>query len=424
MPCIFGADLTATIIRLASLARGAIFAGGILLLASVQLVERRGRGTPLGSNRQVELSSLLESIPDAVFLFDNNGQIVDLNQVAEQLCDRLRDQLRGTSIAGLNRLLRTRDDQGRPVETNGLGVDRALGGELLRDVRRDMQHPADGRVIKAIASASPLREDTGKVSGALLMLRDATEVAELQRRLTDSQRHKEVGEMAAGLAHDFNNVLEMLLNSVELLDMHQGSSVDERRPYIQTIRKAVGRGAEIVERVRDYLRSGSEVQTPVDLRRILEEVIDLTHPLWMRRPNVEMSSDLGPVPPVSGNAADLRRVFVNLIINALEAMPQGGKLRVGCGADDNHVRATVSDTGTGISTEQQRHLFVPYFTTKPQGTGLGLSGAHRIISAMHGHIQFRSEPGKGTTFLVDFPAAPAVEPGSAAGQQQPKNALQ
>jgi signal transduction histidine kinase len=115
------------------------------------------------------------------------------------------------------------------------------------------------------------------------------------------------------------------------------------------------------------------------------------------------------VPNVLGNAADLRRVFTNLIINALEAMPEGGALTVRCEVARNRVRALISDTGQGIGPEQQKQLFVPYFTTKSHGTGLGLSGARRIIDALHGRISLWSEPGTGTTFIVELPASAPMQ---------------
>jgi signal transduction histidine kinase len=110
------------------------------------------------------------------------------------------------------------------------------------------------------------------------------------------------------------------------------------------------------------------------------------------------------------NAADLRRVFANLIINALQAMPQGGELTVHCEESNGTVMAWVRDTGVGIPPEQQKNIFMPYFTTKPTGTGLGLSGAQKIIVSQAGKISFSSEPGKGSTFQVELPAITVAEP--------------
>jgi PAS domain S-box-containing protein len=379
-----------------------------MMLTLMQLVERSGGQPPLDRQRQVDLGALLNSIPDAVFLFDNHGCLLDLNRLGEALCGRTRDQLRTITIAGLNQLLAARDEFDKPVPHPNMGVNRALRGETVRDVRRIFRNATDGRLSETLTSASPIREANGEIRGAILIVRDVTEVRQLQRRLEDARRHEEAGQMAAGLAHDFSNVLESITQAVSLVDSTPFET--ERHEYLQLIRSAVGRGAEIIDCVREYLRTGFGPTTEVDVRQLLRDVLELTRPLWRGSPHIVVSADLQSVPSVLGNAADLRRVFTNLIINALEAMPEGGKLTVRCEGDTNRVRALISDTGQGIGPEQQKQLFVPYFTTKSHGTGLGLSGARRIIDNLHGRINLWSEPGKGTTFIVELPAStPAQE---------------
>jgi signal transduction histidine kinase len=146
----------------------------------------------------------------------------------------------------------------------------------------------------------------------------------------------------------------------------------------------------------------------VDIRQVLHDALELTHPLWYTRNGMAVIREIQSVPPVWANAADLRRVFANLIINALEAMPDGGRLLVRCESNGGHVRAMVSDTGQGIPPEHQAKLFEPYFTTKPEGTGLGLSGAQRIVNSLRGRIAFNSDSGKGSTFVVELPVAESV----------------
>ncbi len=379
----------------------------VLPLLGLQLVERRGQSRTIHPHRQVDISTLLESIPDAVFLFDNGGRLVDMNTLAEQLCGRRRQQLRDISIAELNQLLGARDETDSPVATSSMGVNRALNGETVHNARRVFRHPETGRIVEAITSANAIREADGSTRGALLIVRDVTEVAQLQRRLADTQRHKEIGQMAAGLAHDFANVLDTIEETATLLEMESEKPPADRRAYTGMIHKAVERGAEIIDRVREYLRTGTGHQSEVDLRDLVRDVLDLTHPLWHGKRSFRLKTELLEVGKVCGNAADLRRVFTNLVINALEAMPEGGQLSLRCEEKGDHVRVTLCDTGQGIAPEEQKQLFVPYFTTKPQGTGLGLSGAQRIVNSLGGQIWFRSEPGKGTTFYVEIPLATA-----------------
>ncbi len=393
----------------------------------MQLVERRGRLPQIGSGSRVELATVVESIPDPTFLFNAQGKLVQLNRLAEDLCGRTRKELENITIAELNTLLAARDEFDHPIPKPSMGVNRALHGEVVRNLRRVFRHPIDHRVMETVTSASPIRGESGEIPGALLIVHDVTEVSQLQRRLADTQRHKEVGEMAAGLAHDFSNVLDTIVQAVTLMDIRENRPAPERRTYTEMVRKAVGQGAEIIDRVREYLRTGTGERTEVDVRQVLQDALELTRPLWYSRPEIRVKSDLPEIPPVIANAADLRRVFTNLIINALEAMPGGGCLTVETHSAGNVICVIVSDTGQGIAPEQQKQIFLPYFTTKSQGTGLGLSGAQRIINGLHGRIRFQSEAGKGTTFVIELPKkldnsghdkSPLENPRQDAGREQ------
>jgi signal transduction histidine kinase len=249
-----------------------------------------------------------------------------------------------------------------------------------------------------------MRNEHGDVIAALLIARDVTELAALQRRMGDLERHLAIGQMAAALAHDFNNILAAIGQSVYLLQNGGAKTEVERRNYIDIIQNAVRRGSEIIGRVREYLRTGSGAMGPVDLRQVLQEAVELTRPLWTKC-KVQMHADLQCTPKVRANAADLRRVFTNLIINAMEAMPEGGEIHVTCHGQEGRVIATVTDSGPGIAPENRPKIFFPYFTTKQKGTGLGLSGAQKIILSQGGNISFRTELGKGTTFIVTMPVA-------------------
>jgi PAS domain S-box-containing protein len=385
-----------------------IVVGGGLLL-SLQMVVRRRLGTRVGRRGMVPLATLLEGIPEAVFLFDKDGRIVDCNQAAEQLCGLKCDDLAGTSIVELNRLLSARDEYDQFVTPSSMGVNRALAGEVVRELRRVFRHPTERHVVETVTSASPIGEPQGGISGALLIVRDVTQISQLNRRLADAQRHREVGQMAAGLAHDFNNVLDTILQATELLEMSSFVSQQERLRYSDMIRRSVQNGSEIINRVREYLRTGSGENTAVDLRQVLADVVELARPRLYRRSEFRISARLEAVPLVLGNVSDLSRMFTNLFINGLEAMPEGGHLTISCEAIGDHVRVIITDTGQGISPELQKQVFMPYFTTKPQGTGLGLSGAQRIVNALHGRIQFHSTVGKGTSLIVELPVAVSIE---------------
>lgn len=354
---------------------------------------------------QIELCTLLESLPEAVFIVDSGGWIVEANSPTEHFVGRKRHELRGMNIADLTKVVSIKDD-GRVVNHAHLSVSRALRGEQVRNEYRTFELSDDERV-EALVSANPMKRTDGTVIGALVVIRDVTELNQLQRRLADTERHQAIGHMAAGLIHDFNNVLDTLEKAVTLMEMREQAPVEQRRPYIDIAHKAIRRGAEIVARLRQYLKNGSGEVTTIALKQIVEESLELIQPMLQTAyQNVTVKREIAEAGTVRANAADLRRVFVNLMINAMQAMPEGGELTIrtelGNGSS-KRARVMIADTGVGIPKNQQKKIFFPYFTTKQTGTGLGLSGAQRIVLSYHGSINFWSEVGKGTRFTVELP---------------------
>jgi PAS domain S-box-containing protein len=377
-------------------------------MAGIYVVERRGTGKRLHPRRHVEISTVLESMPEAVFIFDTDARVVDLNGAAEGLCRTKREEIRGLSAAELCQKLASNEECAAANYTEQ-AVARALRGEKVRDERHVFTGSQRQQPLEVLVSANPMREPNGQVVGALVIVRDVTELTQLQRHLSDTQRHHAIGQMAAGLAHDFNNVLDTISQAAIVLQMNEAKPPADRRRYLGMINNAVLRGAEIIQQVREYLRTGTGKTEILNLSDLLEECIELTRPLWQAT-GISIKREFQPDTFVRASAADMRRVFTNLIINAIEVMPQGGQLTVSCDRHNGRVRAAVADTGLGIAPEQQKKIFDPYFTTKQQGTGLGLSSAQRIVISQGGNISFSSQPGKGTRFQVELPSAAQRRP--------------
>jgi signal transduction histidine kinase len=223
-----------------------------------------------------------------------------------------------------------------------------------------------------------------------------------------------VWEMAAGIAHNFNNVLATILTRAQLLGL-QGTDEDALRRGLKLIAQAATDGASIVRRLQQLARgAGTSEVTSLDLNAVVQEVVDTTQPLWHDlasregRP-VELRLELMPLPQIVGRAAEVREVLTNLLLNALEAMPQGGQLTLRSWAEDQEVCVEVADTGVGMTPEVQRRLFDPFFTTKgARGTGLGLSVSQALIKGHHGTLTAHSEPGRGATFVIRLPVSPAT----------------
>ena len=389
-----------------SLTNWAVFP--LVAASLLYVMESRRKQQRLGQERQIELSTLLESMPEAVFIFDPAGRLIEANSAAVAFSGMRREDLVNFPVARLARHLAAQSDDNRPLDIAELAVTRALRGQPVLNERRVFLPPPEHNRVDALVSASPMRGPEGEIIGALVVVRDVTEVTQLQQHIADSERHLAVGQMAAGIAHDFNNVLDTISQAAGVLEIRPDQAPEDRKLVLNMIYNAVRRGTEIIARLREYIRGGTGQRAPADLRQLLEEAIELTRPLWRNRPGISVVQELNPVPPVLANAADLRRVFVNLIINAMQAMPDGGTLTVHCQESGATVVAWVRDTGIGIPPEAHKKVFLPYYTTKPAGTGLGLSSAQKIILSQQGNLTFTSEPGKGSTFRVELPVMAEV----------------
>jgi PAS domain S-box-containing protein len=362
---------------------------------------------PIPSLRQLQLSELLDSMPEAVFLVDNDARVLELNRAAEQFSGRPASELRGTHIRVLGKALGLEPKQGETEAS--LGVCRALRGEIVRQQPRIFSPPNNGTPLHALVSASPVRNPESKkgLLGALVILSDITELTELRHVISDAERHLAAGQLAAGMAHDFSNVLSSISQAATLLDLKQEAPSSEREPYVGMIRNAANRGIEMIHRIRENVM-GSKGETTVHTAEVLlEEALELSRPLWSRIRGLSVERRYSGKAPIRINAADVRRALVNLIINAVQVMPEGGKLILSSAVKDHGVFISVQDSGPGIPDEIKPKIFSPYFTTKESGTGLGLSGAHRIIAEQGGRIFFMSEKGRGTKFCVELPLADA-----------------
>ncbi len=244
------------------------------------------------------------------------------------------------------------------------------------------------------------------------------EQEETQAQLIQIAKVGTLGRLAATVAHEINNPLQAIENCLTLIreEMAGGRRPDKVNRYLEVAGGEVRRISAIVRRLRDYYRPAQEGLQPTDLLAVLDSVLELSdRELSYHRIAVERSG-LCPMPLIQANPDHLRQVFLNLVVNAIEAMPDGGILRIHTGFGEIQpnggeqpqpaVRIEISDTGHGMPPEVQAHLFEPFFTTKKQGTGLGLSISRSIIEAHNGQIAATSEEGNGTTFCILLPVAP------------------
>jgi len=215
--------------------------------------------------------------------------------------------------------------------------------------------------------------------------------------------------MASGVAHDFNNLLASILGRAQLL--LQRVQAPQLRQWLQVIERASLDGAQTVRRLQEFTRIRRDQPfVAVDLNAVVRDALEITQLRWREEPqsrgvSIDVRTALADVPRVAGDAAELREALTNLILNAVDAMPEGGTLGIATTAADGEVVVTVSDSGLGIPDGVRERIFDPFFTTKgPAGTGLGLSMTYGILSRHSARIEVDSGEGAGTTFRLTFPA--------------------
>jgi len=235
----------------------------------------------------------------------------------------------------------------------------------------------------------------------------ADQLLEIEEQLRRADRLTALGELSAGMAHEIRNPLGAIRGTAEILEGAIAPE-DSHREFAQILIREVDRLERVV---RDFLRFASPEEGPreaVDLGQTLQEVLALTRSQLLKS-QVEVSVELAPeLPTVSGSVEQLKQVFLNLILNALQAMPDGGVFTVRGSAESGHARLSFADSGPGIPAELRDRIFNPFFTTRSGGTGLGLAITQRIVTAHGGSLSVDSHPGQGATFVVDLPARAEV----------------
>ncbi len=228
------------------------------------------------------------------------------------------------------------------------------------------------------------------------------ELRAAQVQLVQTEKLAALGRLAAGIAHEVNNPLQPVLNCLEaaIEDVQNSQTVD-----LESLRIAeseVQRIKTIVSRLLDFSRPSAEERLPVDLHDLVREVLMLTN-RQLERKQVHVETHLRPVQPVSGSPTQLKQVFLNLVLNAMESMPNGGTIVIETFADDKEVALSILDSGVGMDGQTIAQIFEPFYSTKGDGTGLGLSVSYGIIQGHGGRIQVESEPGQGSRFTMWLP---------------------
>lgn len=369
-----------------------------------------------------EFRELFENSPDAIFVEDLQGVVLDANPAACRLKALTHEQLVGRNVSDL-----VPSDQSEQVARD---FQKWFTGEMSH--YEGQSRSADGKTSPVEVRGVPIRfrghaavllhvrdiTDRKKMSEQLLesnqrLRHTLDELRQTQEQVIQHERLSALGSMASGIAHDFNNSLTSILGFTELL-LHRPGSLDDKpkvRRYLEVMNTAAQDAAYVVSRLRKFYshREQNEILTPLDLNHLVQETIAITQPKWKIQTEatgitIRVTTDLQPIPAVLGNTADLREGLTNLIFNAVDAMAQGGTLTLRTCRRENDVCLDVIDTGTGMSEETVQHCFEPFFTTKGErGTGLGLAMVYGIIQRHNGRIEVQSSLGQGSHFTIFLP---------------------
>lgn len=353
------------------------------------------------------LSNLIQSSVDGIIAADMKGEVIIFNEGAEKLLGYKSEEVVGELSVkklypkGVARELMRK----MRLEKHG-GKGKLVGHQLIGVAK-------NGERIPVSLSGAIVYDETGEEMASVGFFTDLRErnrmrkqLEEVQMHLVQSERMASLGKLAAGIAHEINNPLSGLLLFAQILQ-DRFSDDKQADSDLERIVEECIRCKEIVQRLLEFARQSEQGKLPVDINRFLQQSLALLKGQALFH-DIEIVEDLEKnLPCVRGNGTQLHQVFLNLLINAADAMANGGTLtiRTCSSPDDDLVRAEVSDSGTGITKENLPNIFDPFFTTKEvgKGTGLGLSVAYGIVNEHNGRIKVESEPGIGTTFSVLLP---------------------
>lgn len=381
------------------IARLVIFVFISLLAAS--LARQRSRAEVRADQSLEQVAAIVASSEDAIYSATPDGVITSWNQGAEKLYGYRADEVLGKPV-----LVTVPSDR---VHESRSHFERLTKGEPVESYQTERRRK-DGSLVSVMLSVSPLRDRNGLVIGASAIARDITSQIRAEQALQRSEKLATAGRLTAAIAHEINNPLEAITNLLYLA-RRDPARADQ---HLEMAEREVQRIADIAQQTLGFVREVSDAKT-LNVASTLDEVLQLYLPKLNSR-HIALHKEFQEGCEIRGFSGELHQLFSNLIVNAVEAMPEGGRLRVRVskqhepdGQGRSGVRVTLADTGVGISQHGRAHLFEPFYTTKQDsGTGLGLWLSEGIVRKHEGTIQVRTStrPGRsGTVFSMFLPNA-------------------
>jgi two-component system, cell cycle sensor histidine kinase and response regulator CckA len=361
----------------------------------------------------------LESLADGIMTTNRRGQVLQLNRVMEKLTGRDRSKVAGLDAGQVLSFLDKKT--GAPILFNPF-EEVLTGGDTGNEPRGLVLRAADGETTAISEKTTAIRGESNELLGAVGIFRDMTEYDSMIKQLTHIHKMEAVGQLAGGVAHDLNNMLAGIMGAADLLNGRM--TLEEKEKYgnlTKLILKATERASELTANMLAFSRKGKVLSVPVLLQEVIKHTLDIAERTIDKKIRLECHLPDEPL-KVIGDSAQLQNCFLNLLLNARDAMPGGGTISLSARltwldqdwctnslfrvAPGNYVCIEVRDDGAGIPEEMRQKIFEPFFTTKPEGkgTGLGLAAVYGTVVSHHGAIVLHSRVGQGSTFNLYLPA--------------------
>ncbi len=362
-----------------------------------QLGERVQADQSQWQSEKARMEGILNSLEDAVIFLNGRREVMFCNQAAEAVLGRGLDMMVGQPLETL-----------LPEEHPLLPVVAELFETGAQRRNAAMKVPCPGGETRELAVSTYRVPDRDQAGGGVLALKDLDPVRAVQSLVTYSQKLAALGRLTSGVAHEVKNPLNAMRIHLELLKTRLVGKQPEVRENVEVIAQEIQRLDRVVQGFLKFVRPQELRLGPVDVNTLLQEVSQLMAPVAAQA-RARIALDPTPdLPPVSGDAELLQQACTNLVTNALQAMPKGGTVTLASRrGPDGALELRVSDEGGGIPPEDLDKIFRLYYTTKPSGSGIGLSLVYRIMQIHDGRIEVESVMGRGTTMILTLPVAPA-----------------
>lgn len=357
--------------------------------------DRNRLATKLDINQEY-LSNILHSSDSAIMVIDKNEIFISWNKGAEKIFGYTEQEVLGKPSS----LLLPEDEKYKKELTYIQEEVKKSGFIKLTETERITK---DGRLVSVTLNVFPLPSGNGEYTGRSVIIKDFTEVKKLQQQVDQSEKLAVIGQLAAGVAHEIGNPLASISSLVQILQRR--TKEDFTREQLSTIKENIDRISKIVRELVDFSRPPSHEKMIIQITDVIKTALGIVK-YDKRVKEVRFETELDPSLPLLNVVPDqILQVFVNILLNALDAIDGTGTIKVHSYSKKDHVIIEIIDNGCGMNTETMENIFDPFFTTKDvgKGTGLGLSVSYGIVKKFKGDIVVSSQPGEGSTFTVKLP---------------------